>query len=255
MRRSFLYRGFTLLEIMVVVAIIGILTVAVATNLGRSSTVSRNAERQNDLRNLQTALETYKNENGRYPAQCPTSGASANGWSGQVGTNYECTGGSRDYIVGLAPDFISKLPVDPKLPSGRTDVGYVYRTNAEGSVYKIMAMNTVENDPGLDDGSASNLIAYTHPMKSCDITARIVDTTGLPDTRQSARSLCYVFSTGINSVSGVISQCESTNSRYKTSYALWGGYAALLTTAPDNDPNLTNAERYALKNTSDVICQ
>ncbi len=78
--------GFTLLEIMMVVGIIGILTVAVALNLGQSSTTSRNADRQNDLRNLQVAIEAYKNENGRYPAQCPTISAAASGWSGQLGT-------------------------------------------------------------------------------------------------------------------------------------------------------------------------
>jgi len=252
MVRFRVYSGFTLLEIMVVVAIIGILTVGVVLSLGQSSSLTRNTDRQGDLRNLQTAIEAYKNEFGRYPEAC-------NGpdqWSGQLGTDYECPGGSRDYIIALTPDFMDRLPVDPKLPSGRTDVGYVYRTNTLGSVYKIMAMNTVENDARLDDGTANNLLAYTHPFKSCDIVARI-QPTGIPDTRLSSQSLCYVFSTGLNSISPVIAQCESTYERYKISYALWGGFATLVAggTIPDTNPNLTNQERYALKDTTDVICQ
>ncbi len=242
--------GFTLLEIMIVVAVIGILTVAVALNLGRSSGVSRNTDRQSDLRNLQTAIETYKNELGRYPEAC--NGPDA--WSGEIGTDYECTDGSRDYIVALAPDYIDRLPVDPKLPSGRTDVGYVYRTNTDGTVYKIMAMNTVESDPLLN-GSGQNFPAYTHPFKSCDVVARI-QPTGVADTRQSTYSLCYQSSIGPTQPGPVIAQCESTYDRFRNSYALWGGFAPLLgTTIPDSNPNLTSQERYALKDTVDVICQ
>jgi hypothetical protein len=59
-----------------------------------------------------------------------------------VGTDYECPGGSAQYIVGLAPEFIPVLPTDPRLNGD--DSGYVYITNPKGTVYKLLALNTVE---------------------------------------------------------------------------------------------------------------
>lgn len=60
-------QGFTLLEILIVVMIIGLLTTILATNLiGRSV----DAQRQlcaTQLRQLEQALEMYRLDNGRYP--------------------------------------------------------------------------------------------------------------------------------------------------------------------------------------------
>ncbi len=147
-------RGFTLLEILVVVSIIGILVTAGVATIGRSSPAARDAERQANLRNLQAAIEVYKNQNGRYPAGC--NGADA--WSGQPGTLYACSSGvPTEYIIGLAPTYIPRLPFDSKLNG--TDSGYRYRTNAAGTVYKLTAHRTVE----------SETVTFTHPMKSCDV--------------------------------------------------------------------------------------
>jgi prepilin-type N-terminal cleavage/methylation domain-containing protein len=248
--------GFTLIEILVVLAVIGILAAVVGVNINNSSAQSRDAQRQSDLRNLQQAIEFYKNREGRYPEQCAVGGAvSGSGfWSGQLGTDYECDNGTGQYIIGLAPEYISVLPADSRLPSGRTDVGYVYRTNTDGSVYKIMALRTVEAD-ALLNGSGNNYGAYTHPLKSCDIKARVT-TAGVADTRLSTQSMCYVFSTALNSVSGEIAYCVATHERFRSTYALWGGAGTLLAgNALDNNPVFTNQERYTIKNTTDVICQ
>jgi general secretion pathway protein G len=95
-------RGFTLIEIMVVVVIMGILAALVVPKLmGRTDDARITAAKQ-DIATLMQALKLYKLDNQRYPTTeqglqalvaKPTSGPAANGWK---------TGG-----------YIDKLPKDP----------------------------------------------------------------------------------------------------------------------------------------------
>jgi prepilin-type N-terminal cleavage/methylation domain-containing protein len=61
-------RGFTLIEILIVVAIIGLLASVVLVGLGAFRTRGRDARRIADLRETQNALELYYTKNQRYPA-------------------------------------------------------------------------------------------------------------------------------------------------------------------------------------------
>jgi general secretion pathway protein G len=95
-------RGFTLIEIMVVVVIMGILAALVVPKLmGRTDDARVTAAKQ-DIATLMQALKLYKLDNQRYPTTeqglqalvaKPTTGPAANGWK---------TGG-----------YIDKLPKDP----------------------------------------------------------------------------------------------------------------------------------------------
>lgn len=82
-------RGFTLIEIMVVVVIMGILAALVVPKLmGRTDDARIIAARQ-DIATLMQALKLYKLDNQRYPTteqglealiNKPTAGPAANGW-------------------------------------------------------------------------------------------------------------------------------------------------------------------------------
>jgi general secretion pathway protein G len=95
-------RGFTLIEIMVVVVIMGILAALVVPKLmGRADDARITAARQ-DISTMMQALKLYRLDNQRYPTTeqglqaliaKPTSGPAANGWK---------SGG-----------YIDKLPKDP----------------------------------------------------------------------------------------------------------------------------------------------
>jgi prepilin-type N-terminal cleavage/methylation domain-containing protein len=60
-------KGFTLIEILIVVAIIAILASVVLVGLGPTQQKGRDARRLSDLRETQNALELYYNAEGHYP--------------------------------------------------------------------------------------------------------------------------------------------------------------------------------------------
>ena len=144
--------GFTLVELMVVVSIIGILTSIVYANFGDSRKIARDNVRKTDLKDLQVAIELYKAQNGRYPGRCLTDedssasrASSTTHWSGAVLGTYRCNDGSGQYILGLVPDYIASLPEDPMAgSSGVNNFGYLYEVDSTGASYKLMAYNVVE---------------------------------------------------------------------------------------------------------------
>jgi len=214
--------GFSIIELLIVVAIISILSSVIFLNFREGAAQSRDAERRADLRTLQNALELYRQENGRYPEACNgPSGWSqvGDGWSGEMGSTHACSSGNQ-YIVDLAPEFISTLPTDPRPQSG--DHGYAYAVNSEGTVYKLMSRNAVETET----------VDYDHAFKSCDAT-------------DSAAGMCDAVNSNSNSKP---THCTEGDARFQTSYAVWGGYA-------DVAPNVSNADVSIERQTEDVICR
>lgn len=61
--------GFTLVELLVVMSIMGILTVVLASSFVNSQERSRDAARKANLKSLSDALNMYYADNGKYPAE------------------------------------------------------------------------------------------------------------------------------------------------------------------------------------------
>lgn len=59
-------RGFTIIELLIVIAIIGILATLVLTNFQGAQAKGRDTVRKNDINSLYQKLEEYYNENGSY---------------------------------------------------------------------------------------------------------------------------------------------------------------------------------------------
>ena len=102
LRGGRLQRGFTLVEIMVVVVIIGILGALVVPKLMGRTGESRITAAKVDIATMMQALKLYKLDNQRYPTteqglqaliEKPSAGPTANGWK---------NGG-----------YVEKLPKDP----------------------------------------------------------------------------------------------------------------------------------------------
>lgn len=62
-------RGFTLLELMIVMAIMGILITIAQPNLKQSIVRAREAVLREDLYQIRDAMDQYYADNGKYPAQ------------------------------------------------------------------------------------------------------------------------------------------------------------------------------------------
>jgi prepilin-type N-terminal cleavage/methylation domain-containing protein len=117
-------RGFTMIDLLAVIAIIGILSSVVLASLLTSRQKSRDAKRIFDLGQVQLALELYFDRTQSYPSSTPKI-------CGPLGT-LVCEGtsgatGNDAAIVGLADTkqkFLAKAP----LPSGGggTAVAYYY---------------------------------------------------------------------------------------------------------------------------------
>lgn len=60
-------QGFTILELMVVMAIIGILAALSIVSFQSSQIKARDSERKSNLKQIGLALETYYNDKGQYP--------------------------------------------------------------------------------------------------------------------------------------------------------------------------------------------
>lgn len=222
-------QGFTLVELLVVISILAIISSGIFVYASLAGRSGRDADRQADLRALQSAIELYKQREGRYPAGCNAAGS----WSGELGMGpgFECTNGSTAYITGLAPTYIPVLPRDPRRGCN-TDCGYAYVTNVQGTVYKLVARKSVE----------SEMVDYTHPMKSCDVNPTGAGNRPVaPQTDILQVGLCgrlrepgavgthvtrYPYETQVSS----ISTCSDTDPTFTSTYGVWGGFAPLQAT-------------------------
>ena len=86
-------RGFTLIEMMVVMLIIGIMAAMVVPSLLSRGEEAKVTAAKADIASIVTALKTYKLDNSRYPTTeqglqalvtKPTSGPTANSWKGYL---------------------------------------------------------------------------------------------------------------------------------------------------------------------------
>lgn len=134
--------GFTLIEILVVIAIIGLLASVVMVSVARARIKASDARRIADMRQIATGLQLFYDKNGVMPANYNWLGAfqpSGNGsWAACDGPLPEAVGGSDGMLVPLAwnesmnelvtAGFLGKVPGNPK---GSAGPGYCYY-NFEG---------------------------------------------------------------------------------------------------------------------------
>ena len=134
-------KGFTLIELLVVIAIIGLLSTLAVVALNSARAKARDAKRVGDVKQMQTALELYYNDNQSYPPcqNCNTTddviGVKVN-CLGSDGTDSNSNpvygfnwGVDTDATKGCAqPIYMGLVPKNPT-PGG---ADYVYNAGAAG---------------------------------------------------------------------------------------------------------------------------
>ena len=68
--------GFTIVELLIVIVVIGILAALVITTYSGIQAKARNSKRQTDVQSVQTQIEAYFAQNGHYPSYADLSSSS-----------------------------------------------------------------------------------------------------------------------------------------------------------------------------------
>jgi prepilin-type N-terminal cleavage/methylation domain-containing protein len=165
--------GFTLIELLIAIAIIAILAALGTFAIQNALAKARDAQRQNDLKQLENALEFYRDDWGMYPVTSVANPPAKWGESVAFGTR------TNNYIPDLAPKYIGKLPNDPRVGlknlantvspgcPGSTS-GYVYMSN--GVDYKLLANCTPEGVISATDPLKDPLRPYSWSIYSSSVT-------------------------------------------------------------------------------------
>lgn len=124
-------KGFTLIELMVVISIIAVLSVVGITLLRGSLEKSRDTTRKDDLNRLSIALAIYFEKNGQY-----------------VGGSGNCASDTTPFYTAIASFMVGgRVPKDPN------GTNYCYVSLKGASSYRLCARLTQTTDPDINNPS------------------------------------------------------------------------------------------------------
>lgn len=156
-------KGFTLIEILVTMVIIGILTTAAAVSFEKARAKGRDTARKNDLLNISIALESRYAYEKNYPSN-------ATGCNGNP-TNYAstCNTISSPWIPGLA-SYLDPLPIErgPKVggytvennpcPPNLDQRVYQYKISELKDHYHLLARLELNDSEATKNGTGNQTV-------------------------------------------------------------------------------------------------
>ncbi|MEK7636054.1 MAG: prepilin-type N-terminal cleavage/methylation domain-containing protein [Patescibacteria group bacterium] len=144
-------KGFTLLEIIIVVAIIAVLAVILLPRLARVRQPANDARRINDLRTIQGFLETYYLKNRYYPSPSVANTQELVGYGSNGASS--CSGICA-ILTNPADQVTASVPDDP---TAGFDYYYAADSNSNAQSYVLKAILQESSSASLDndvDGTA-----------------------------------------------------------------------------------------------------
>ena len=154
-------KGFTLIELLVVIAIIGLLSTLAVVALNSARQKARDSKRVSDVKQIQTALELYFNDNDAYPLNPGAPAASEIGRDITCidSTGWRASGCLATVYMGLAPrDPQSEVADDACAPAETAPCDYVYQRgttnpNTEYNIHFRLEAATGGLQSGLNCGT------------------------------------------------------------------------------------------------------
>ncbi|AKM83449.1 MAG: pilin domain-containing protein, general secretion pathway protein G [Candidatus Woesebacteria bacterium GW2011_GWF1_31_35] len=138
-------KAFTLVELLVVMAIIGVLAALAVGSFRTAQMRGRDAQRKSDLKQISNSLELFYADYGKYPsdvtgriAGCPYNPALSTGTS--------CTWGISEFSDSKTVYF-KILPIDPTSPTTEYIYGLV---NSSNQKYRLFARLENPKDQNID---------------------------------------------------------------------------------------------------------
>lgn len=133
--------GFTLIELLIVIAIIGVLATLLMVNFVGVRQRARDAQRKSDLRQIQSALEIYRSDNGNYPAS--TNNTLVGNCSGSLGN------------AGCTTIYLKTIPADVSGSSYYNGGSYYFFSDGSSGNYTLGACLENGGDNDRQDTSSS----------------------------------------------------------------------------------------------------
>ncbi len=155
-------KGFTLIELMVVVAIMGLLAALAVISLNNARQRARDARRISDVKQVQTALELYYLDNQEYPGT-PTDG-SYNGNLGGLCISQDGTEGIDSTCAGSVYMRLTPSNPRPRGDGGCTNTNYKYTavtedgSNTSYYIEYCLGSETGDVDAGSHKASPAGLV-------------------------------------------------------------------------------------------------
>jgi len=156
--------GFTLIEVMVVLGIIGILASVVFSNFNDARVDAKNKAFASELKEVQLAIELYKAQKGQYPPaqSMGPSGCFASASVFNLADSNFCL--TSPVISGLVPNFIAELP-DPRDSANPGSCRLFYHVATDASWYKLIAQGCLGGIANAAEG-----VQVGDPLARCAVT-------------------------------------------------------------------------------------
>ncbi len=177
-------KAFTLLELLVVMAIMALLVGLGLRTFGSVQQKSRDGRRKQDIQSISKALELYYNDYKHYPY------ASAGKILG-CGENAaeECEWGDVWQNTTNQTLYMAKMPLDP----GGSQ--YFYLADAQGQTFRLFAylenleddavVKNVDGEPAYYSGTSCRIIDYVLTANTCNYIVMSSNTTTAPNVVDS----------------------------------------------------------------------
>lgn len=134
-------KGFTFIELMVAIAIIGVLSTVVMAGAASTRKSARVAQRVSDIKRVQSALDLYYANNKSYPS----TGGAYRGVCPSYNGSGAYTAKNGLVIPGLVPDYILSIPVDPQTSATSDANCYLYNSNGIDYVFLVHQVTELSN--------------------------------------------------------------------------------------------------------------